>query len=60
MAITIKDGDDLEKTDFIKRMGQDIPIIYKGDPVSRFYNFEKGDIVRILRKDNTIGYRIVK
>ena len=49
-----------EKADFIKRMGHDIPIIYKGDPVSRFYNFEKGDIVRVLRKDNTIGYRIVK
>ena len=49
-----------EKNEFIKQMGQDIQIILKTDPMSRFYNFEKGDIIRILRNDNTISYRVVR
>lgn len=35
------------------------PIISKMDPVSRFYDFNVGDIIKITRKDGTIHYRIV-
>jgi DNA-directed RNA polymerase I, II, and III subunit RPABC1 len=30
------------------------------DPISKFYNYSKGDVIRIIRKDNTISYRIVR
>jgi len=37
-----------------------LPIILKSDPVCRFYNFEKGTVIRIYRKDGSIAYRIVR
>ena len=49
-----------EKEIFINQYGQDIPQILKSDPMSRFYNFEKGDIIKIVRNDGSISYRIVK
>ncbi len=36
------------------------PIISKSDPVTRFYNFHRGDIIRVYRKNGFITYRIVK
>jgi DNA-directed RNA polymerases I, II, and III subunit RPABC1 len=30
------------------------------DPISKFYNYSKGDVIRVIRKDNTISYRIVR
>ena len=35
------------------------PIISRLDPVSRFYNFSIGDIIKITRKSGHIIYRIV-
>ena len=37
-----------------------LPIILKTDPVVKLLNFSKGDVLKILRKDNNIFYRIVK
>jgi len=37
-----------------------IPAILHTDPVSRYYSFEKGEYIRITRKDGTMIYRIVK
>jgi DNA-directed RNA polymerase I, II, and III subunit RPABC1 len=36
------------------------PIILKSDPVSRFFNFEKNDIIKVTRKNGIIMYRIVR
>lgn len=49
-----------EQEEFTQKMGTDIPLLLKTDPICRFYNFEKGDIIKIIRKDNFISYRIVK
>ncbi len=37
-----------------------IPILSKLDPIARFYDFQKGDIIQIKRPTGVIGYRIVK
>lgn len=37
-----------------------LPIILFNDPIIRYYNHKKGDIIRIKRNDNNIVYRIVK
>ena len=49
-----------EREQFISDMGQDIPVLQKTDPISRFYNYQKGTIVKVLRKDSSIAYRLVK
>jgi DNA-directed RNA polymerase I, II, and III subunit RPABC1 len=35
------------------------PLISRLDPVSRFYGFEMGDVIKITRKNNLVTYRIV-
>lgn len=35
------------------------PIISQSDPVSRFYGWEIGDIIRVTRKDGFVMFRIV-
>lgn len=39
---------------------KNLPILKKLDPVSKYYGFKRGDIVRVTRKDNTIMYRVVE
>lgn len=34
--------------------------MYTSDPVARFYNYKPGNIIKILRKDGSIGYRVIK
>ena len=34
--------------------------ILVNDPISRFYGYKKGDVIRIIRNSNYITYRIVK
>lgn len=36
------------------------PVILKSDPISRFYAFQKGDVVEITRPNGYITHRIVK
>lgn len=48
-----------------KKDGHNLPQILKTDPVVRFYNFKKGDIIKITRnssnsEDGYVIYRIVK
>ena len=47
-------------TEFKKNHGIKIPVLMKTDPIVRFYNFQRGDIVRIDRNDATVTFRIVK
>jgi DNA-directed RNA polymerase I, II, and III subunit RPABC1 len=37
-----------------------IPVILYSDPICKFYNFPKGSIIKIIRKNKFISYRIVK
>ena len=46
-----------------KTYGTALPVLSKNDTVSRYYNFQKGDIIKISRNDfniPTISYRSVK
>lgn len=36
------------------------PVILKSDPVCRYFHFQKGDVLRIRRKDGVVVYRIVR
>jgi DNA-directed RNA polymerase I, II, and III subunit RPABC1 len=49
-----------EAFNFKKKYGMKIPVLLRTDPVSRFYNFQKGSIVKIVRRDGDIAYRTVK
>lgn len=42
------------------KYGNKLPIILKTDPVVKILNFKKGDILKIIRKNNYVHYRIVK
>lgn len=48
-----------EKEEYKERFGLKIPVLKTTDPVSRFYNFKKGDVVRVYRRDYPV-YRIVR
>jgi DNA-directed RNA polymerase subunit H (RpoH/RPB5) len=48
-----------EKNIFIKKYGKQIPKILLCDPIVRYFNFKTGDIVKIIRRNNFISYRIV-
>lgn len=49
-----------ECIEFKNKYSDKFPILLKNDPVSRFYDFQKGDIIKITRKNGFITYRIVK
>ena len=51
---------DVEKKQLLDKYGKHLPIILKTDPVVRYLNFKKGDILKIIRKDDFIHYRLVK
>lgn len=36
------------------------PILKSTDPISRFYGYQIGDLIRITRKDGTIAFRVVR
>ena len=49
-----------EKEELDRNYKGKIPTILHTDPVSRYYSFERGEYIRITRKDGTMIYRIVK
>jgi DNA-directed RNA polymerase I, II, and III subunit RPABC1 len=49
-----------EARDFKEKYGTDIPIIKTDDAVSRFYDFGKGEIIKVIRRDGFVSYRIVR
>lgn len=52
--------DETTKQLLLAKYGTKLPIILKSDPVIRYLNYKKGDIVKIIRKNNYITYRLVK
>ena len=49
-----------EYEEFKKKYSDKFPIILKNDPISRFYGYNKGDIIKITRKNGYVMYRIVR
>ena len=52
-----------ECKEFKSKHGVNFSILLTSDPVSRFFNFQRGDIIKIIRTDNDTSYithRIVK
>jgi DNA-directed RNA polymerase subunit H (RpoH/RPB5) len=48
-------------TEEIPRIGlQSLPVLLRTDMVSRYFRFQKGDVIRIQRKNGAIAYRLVK
>lgn len=43
-----------------KQFGNNFPIIRKEDPISKFYNYQKGDVIKVIRNNGYVSYRIVK
>ena len=50
---------DSEEKMEIQKYGKNIPIILKTDPISRYYHFKTGDIIRIERRDYTMYRRVI-
>ena len=48
-----------DRSEFIKKYGKQIPKILYTDPVVKYFNYTSGDILKIIRKNNYISYRIV-
>ena len=51
---------DDETISFKNTYGIKIPVFSLSDPIVRFYNFKRGDIISVIRSDGTHTYRIVK
>jgi len=49
-----------ECQDFKEKYGTKINVIKIDDVISRFYGFQKGDIIEIVRNNGYVNYRIVK
>lgn len=52
-----------ESKEFKKKYGTKFPVLLRTEPVSKFYNFKRGDIIKIIRNENGTNYvchRIVK
>ena len=49
-----------EIEDIKQKCGQNLPILKKTDAIVRFYNFSRGDIIKITRRNGIIIYRQVK
>jgi DNA-directed RNA polymerase I, II, and III subunit RPABC1 len=50
----------IEAQTIIDKYGKKLPIMFTVDAISRFYRYKDGDIVKIIRRNKFIGYRIVK
>ena len=51
---------DKEKSYFLEQFGDKIPVILKTDPISKIYHYIQNDIIKIIRPNNEISYRICK
>jgi DNA-directed RNA polymerase subunit H (RpoH/RPB5) len=57
---TFEKLDDDEAIEFKKKFGIKFNVLRVDRPISRFYNYKRGDVIRIRRSDGYINYRIVK
>ena len=45
---------------FKKTYSDNFPILLRNDPISRFFDYEKCDVIRITDSDGFVSFRIVK
>ena len=50
----------LEAAVFKDMYSSKLPVIKQSDPVSRFYNYKVGDVIKIIRRDGIPMFRIVR
>ena len=48
-----------EKKELVRYHGK-LPLLLYADAIRRYYDFKRGEIIRITRKDGSILYRVVK
>lgn len=48
-----------ESAHYKKKYGVQLPKMKRTDPIARFYNYQKGDIIKIIQKDGTVEFNIV-
>lgn len=48
-----------ESIEFKGKWKENIPVILKSDPISKFFNFQVGRIIEVTRDNNYVSYRIV-
>jgi DNA-directed RNA polymerase I, II, and III subunit RPABC1 len=51
---------DTDAIEFKKQYGSKFPTILRSDPIARFYGYQRGDVIKVIRKNGYITYRIVK
>ena len=52
--------DTAEAVKIKQKFGTSLPTLLRTDPVVRYYHFQKGEIIRITRRNDTQIYRLVK
>lgn len=40
--------------------GTNIPVLLKNDAIARFYDFHRGDIIKVIRRNGMVSFRIVR
>ena len=50
----------VENKDFKKTYGTSYPIMLSTDKIAKFFNFKKGDIIKITHKNDYVNFSIVK
>lgn len=43
-----------------KKFGNTLPSLARNDPVARYFDFQKGNLIKIERKNGTIAYRLIR
>lgn len=49
-----------EADDFKKKYGTRFAIMLKSDPISRFYGYQPGNVIKVTRKNGYVTFRIVR
>jgi DNA-directed RNA polymerase subunit H (RpoH/RPB5) len=50
----------MKTADMRKKFGTSLPSLLRTDPIVRYYHFQKGDVIRVTRRNGTQIYRLVK
>lgn len=48
-----------ESLEFRKKYGSKFPIMKSTDPIARFYDYDKSDIIQITQRNGLVNFRIV-
>ena len=48
-----------ETLEFRKKYGSKFPIMKSTDPIARFYDYDKGDIIQVTQRNGLVNFRIV-